>query len=196
MIYKSLIFKNFIAFFLIPLYTLIFVGRTDIWTLNFSVIATYVDKRLSFLIWGALVGLYLYFTFKTILVKLEFGKKMKILKYIILGLLVFTITTPYLPELMPFRAQLHIVFAALFAVLLLVLTFIVIYRMLSIKKNWAIIFFVLLALISFFALYLLIAVGIVSSGLELFLTITMIYLIQIIYLVLCKKTSNQRFTSA
>ena len=49
-----------LAYLIIPVYTIAFTGGYNWFTTNFSVIGNLMDKKLAFLIWGIVVGLYFY----------------------------------------------------------------------------------------------------------------------------------------
>lgn len=53
-----------LAYLIIPVYTIAFTGGYNWFTTNFSVIGNLMDKKLAFLIWGIVVGLYFYLIYR------------------------------------------------------------------------------------------------------------------------------------
>ena len=51
---------KFWAYFLIPVYTVLFTRGYNWFTTNFSVIGNFFDKKRSFFLWGVLVGSFFY----------------------------------------------------------------------------------------------------------------------------------------
>lgn len=175
-----------LAYLILPLYTLWFTAGYDWFQLNFSVIGYELGHRDAFLLWGILVGTYYWMSLRAVL------RASKVLSGTIkkyrgtfslalccdLFLLFCAVTTPYLPNEFPFKAFLHIVFSALSAVLLLTimlsLTAVLAFGKENQPKFCA--FFVICLFIAFISGILLIAAGIVSSALEIFFTLSTIWL--------------------
>lgn len=156
--------------FLIPLYTLLFCAGYDWFTYNFSVIGNMVGHREGFLIWGILVGLYFGPALRQIKRAARLPRPLGLLPPAALLMLFCAITTPYLPEEVPFQSFLHIVFSAAASVLLLLFLLLVSWRLSRRDKRYRR-FFRLSVFVSAVSLFLLLLVGIVSSALEIFLTI-------------------------
>lgn len=163
--------SKILAYGIIPAYTILFTKGYNWFTTNFSVIGN-IDKKLAFLIWGIVIGIYFYTVFRRIRSLIRLGPVCSKLIPASLVLLFCAITTPYLPEELPFKSFLHIVFAFLSTVLLLLflllaawsqfLLYPVIYKPYLI--GWGVIVAV--------SVFLLILAGIVSSALEIFITFT------------------------
>lgn len=55
-----------LAYFIIPIYTVLFTRGYNWFTTNFSVIGNIFDKKLAFFVWGILVGVYFYMIYRQI----------------------------------------------------------------------------------------------------------------------------------
>lgn len=164
------------AYFIIPAYTVLFVKGYGWFTTNFSVIGNYIHRKDAFVLWGLMVGCYFYLSLRSIVGKMEQKPRGTSLIPASLVLLFCAITTPYLPEELPLKSFLHIIFAFVAAVLLLVCLFNIIwlqYQLLPARYGsclyaWA-------GIVAGSA-FLLILVGIVSSALEIYFTVTTVIL--------------------
>ena len=114
---------KFWAYFLIPVYTVLFTRGYNWFTTNFSVIGNFFDRKKSFFLWGVLVGSYFYMIHRNIKSSAALHPICARLIPAALVLLFCAITTPYLPEELPLKSVLHIVFAFLSAVLVLLYLF-------------------------------------------------------------------------
>lgn len=167
---------SLLAYFVIPLYTVLFACNARLFLDNFTIIGNYFDKKLEFVLWGILVGGYFYTALRTIIRTAPFRRKKGYLGllYTACILLIFAVTTPYLPETVPFQSFLHVVFAFCSAVVLLFLLLLLTYRLAYRRFGFA-----LLAIILVSA-YLLLRIGVVSSILEVFLTLTTTVLVRLL----------------
>lgn len=161
-----------LAYFIIPIYTLLFTRGYSWFTTNFSVIGNLVDKKLAFFIWGILVGGYFFLIFRKLKMQIDLLPACSKLIPAALILLFCAITTPYLPDEMPLKSFLHIVFAFLAAVLLLAFLFLVCWSQYRLFPGRYLPFLIGLAGIVSVSASLLVLVGIVSSILEIFVTFT------------------------
>lgn len=160
------------AYFIIPFYTLLFAHGYGWFTTNFSVIANSLRGGIGFAIWGILISLYLYFMHRRLKAVMQFPKGCRLLLPASLILLFCAVTTPYLPNDMPLKASLHIIFAFIFGVLILLYFLWIIaiqYRQSPVLYRSL---FVGIIGIIIGSCILFLAAGIVSSALETFLTIT------------------------
>ena len=132
-----------IAYGIIPLYTMLFTKGHNRFTTNLSVIANYFDKERAFFLWGVLVSGYCFWAHRKIKKISDPGPACAKLIYGAILFLFCAITTPYLPEEMPFKAVLHIIFA----------------------------FLAVLTGVILISIFLLVRVGSVSSALEIFVTV-------------------------
>lgn len=167
---------NAMAYFLIPAYTVLFTRGYGWFTTNFSVIGNIMDKKLAFLTWGVMVGLYFYLIYRSVLKQTVLRPLTKGLVPAALLLLFFAITTPYLPDELPLKSFLHIVFAFVSTVLLLAFLICVSWRQYRLDPGVYRPFLAGLAGIVAVSAALLVLAGIVSSALEIFLTVTTVVL--------------------
>lgn len=165
-----------LAYFLIPSYTILFTSGYNWFTTNFSVIGNLIDRKLAFLLWGIMVGGYYYLVYRAI--RRHAGLKAGTARLLpaALILLFCAITTPYLPEVLPLKSFLHIVFAFLSTVLLLVFLTAVTWNRYRLDPGPYRPFLAALAVIVAVSAVLLAVAGIVSSALEIFLTVTTVIL--------------------
>ena len=118
---------KFWAYFLIPVYTVLFTRGYNWFTTNFSVIGNFFDKKRSFFLWGVLVGSFFYIIHRKVKSRLTLNPVCGRMVPAALALLFFAITTPYLPEELPLKSVLHIIFAFLSALLVLLFLLLVIW---------------------------------------------------------------------
>lgn len=161
-----------LAYFIIPFYTFLFARGYGWLTTNFSVIANSVKGGIGFAIWGILIGLYLYLIHRKLKTVLTLPTGCRILLPVSLVLLFCAVTTPYLPNDMPLKASLHILFAFVFGVsILLYFLWIILIQYRQSPNRYRPLFTAILGIIVGSCFLFLIA-GIVSSALETFMTIT------------------------
>lgn len=167
---------NVMAYFIIPAYTVLFTRGYGWFTTNFSVIGNIMDKKLAFFTWGVIVGVYFYLVYRSILRQTVLKPLAARLVPAALLLLFFAVTTPYLPDELPLKSFLHIVFAFVSTVLLLVFLFVVTWQNYRLSPGVYRPFLAGLAGIVAVSAALLALAGIVSSALEIFLTVTTVVL--------------------
>ena len=109
----------FTAYILIPVYTIMFVQGNNWFTTNFSVIGNQLGRQEAFVLWGLLVGIYFFFSLRVIVVQMAVPPKSTWLIPLALFLLTCAVITPYLPEILPLRSTLHIVFSFMAALCLI-----------------------------------------------------------------------------
>lgn len=166
---------KFMAYFFIPLYTFLFTKGYNWFTTNFSVIGS-IDKKLAFFIWGIVVSWYFYMIFRQIHSCIQLSPFCSRLVPAAVLLLFFAITTPYLPEELPLKSFLHIVFAFVSTLLLLLFLSAVVWGQYRLFPDSYRPFLAGLCAIVAVSAVLLILAGIVSSALEIFITITTVLL--------------------
>lgn len=64
-------FINFIAYGLIPVYTVLFVENSNWFTTNFSVLGNLAERRTEFVLWGLLVGIYFFWCLRRIVAHMK-----------------------------------------------------------------------------------------------------------------------------
>lgn len=169
------------AYCIIPIYTILFAWDTDWFTLNFSVLGSLATRKNAFLLWGILVGAYFYLVLKKIIQDLPRNKKEKALSLTALILLGLAVTTPYLPDLNPFKAFLHVIFAFTASVLLLACLYMVVWKLYCMNQEKYRPYLSWLNVITVISLMLLILAGIVSTALEIFFTLSSVILLLKLY---------------
>ena len=163
---------KFWAYFLIPVYTVLFTRGYNWFTTNFSVIGNFFDKKRSFFLWGVLVGSFFYIIHRKVKSRLTLNPVCGRMVPAALALLFFAITTPYLPEELPLKSVLHIIFAFLSALLVLLFLLLVIWSQYQIYPHvYRRYLYGWLAIVCGSVL-LLAAAGIISSALEIYVTLT------------------------
>lgn len=162
---------DILAYIVIPIYTILFAWDTDWFTTNFSVIGNMSHKNNDFLLWGLLIGLYFYLSLRRILKCVPRNKKETILVTSAGILLLFAVTTPYLPGQFPFRSFLHVIFAFCASVLLLASLYFIVWKLYLRQKEVYRPYLTALFCSTAICAVLLVIAGIVSSALEIYFTI-------------------------
>lgn len=173
--------RRSIAYFLIPAYTILFVQGSNWFTTNFSVLGNVIGREEEFVLWGLLVGIYFFWTLGSILRLMRIKPRGTWLITWSLVLLAIAITTPYLPELFPLKSFLHVIFAFLAAVCLILSLYLIIWKLYSRKRDVYRPYLFGIIGITLFSAFLLVIAGIVSSALEIFFTISSVILVQRLY---------------
>lgn len=169
---------NLLSYIIIPVYTILFVRGSNWFTCNFSVIGNVIQRRDAFVLWGLIVGIYFFWVLRSIVRHMEEKPKAALLIPFCLWLLFSAVTTPYLPEELPFKSFLHIIFAFLAAVFLIICLYMIVWKLyrLSPSVYWPYLF--ALTGITLGSAFLLFLVGIVSSALEIFFTLSAVVLVR------------------
>ena len=178
-------FISIFAYFFIPAYTIFFVEGSDWFTTNFSVIGNLAGRQGEFVLWGLCVGIYFFWCLRKIVSHMEKRPRGMWLIPLSLVLLTFAITTPYLPESLPFKSFLHIIFAFLAAVCLMLCLYLI---LITLCRQDAAAghrtyrpYLIALICITLTSGALLWLAGIVSSALEIFFTISTVILVKRLY---------------
>lgn len=169
---------KFWAYFLIPVYTVLFTRGYNWFTTNFSVIGNFFDRKKSFFLWGVLVGSYFYMIHRNIKSRAALHPICARLIPAALVLLFCAITTPYLPEELPLKSVLHIVFAFLSAVLVLLYLFWIIRTRYQTEPGAYRPFLYGWGAIVGVSVILLAVAGIISNALEIYVTLTSVAMAQ------------------
>lgn len=171
------------SIFIVPIHTILLASNASWLKVSLSVVGYELDRQTSFVIWGVVTGflflVYLNLIYKT--TRFE-NRALKRLNFIAFILMVFAVTTPYLPELFPLKAFLHIVFAVLSPVCMIISLGIFIFTYMRKEKR---IFHKMVRGYLFIIItstLILCLSGIVNSLLEVFFTISMC----IFFPLLCK----------
>ena len=181
----------FTAYVLIPVYTFLFAINSYWFRTNFSVLGNIAGRKEAFVLWGLIVGIYFFFILRRIIRHMPRKPTASWLVYLALVLLDFAVTTPYLPEQMPLKASLHIVFAFLAAACLTICLFFIVLRLYQTAepKNKTIyrLYLAGLAAIVLISGFLFVLAGIVSSALEIFFTVSATLMAYRLYLRVCPR---------
>lgn len=166
------------AYILIPAYTVWFVEGTDWFTTNFSVLGNMIGRAEEFVLWGLTVGIYFFWCMRKIVSHMKPKPKGAFLITASIVLLTFALTTPYLPEQLPLKSFLHIFFAFMAAVCLMLCLYLIVRQLYKTDKSVYGPYLISLIGITLFSGFLLILAGIVSSALEIFFTISIVVLVR------------------
>lgn len=169
---------NLLAYLIIPVYTVLFAWDTNWFTTNFSVIGSWANRTNAFLLWGFIVGIYFFWSLRKIIHVLDRHKKETVLTLTASVLLAFAVLTPYMPNQLPLKSMLHIVFAFLSSVLLILCVGLIIWKLYRINPDKYRPYLYSIIIITIICSVLLVAAGIVSSALEIFFTISFVILVR------------------
>ncbi len=172
------------AYVIIPIYTLLFVSGTDWFSTNLSVIGSWPDRRFAFAGLGLILGLYFYIILKRLMAYLPRHKREDLYMNLSFLLLILAVATPYLPRQTPLQSFLHIIFAFLSSVLLLLCLYRVIWMLSAASgdsRKFLKPYRITLLLITFISGLLLLMAGIISSALEVFFILSSAFLVQRLY---------------
>lgn len=172
------------AYALIPLYTLMFVSGTNWFTSNLSVIGSWPDRRMAFFFLGIIIGLYYLVVLRRLLSCLPRHNWETGILYAAFLLLLFAITTPYLPDSVPLQAFLHVVFAFSASVLLALCLYLILWRLSALSqasRRFLRPYRFSMTVITAVSAILLVIAGIISSALEIFFIIATTILVQKLY---------------
>lgn len=167
---------NLMTYVLIPAYTLLFIKGSHLFDSNFSVHGNLPSNQLAFLLWGVLVGIYFYVLINRILMRFQEARLESILLKTAILLLFMAVTTPYLPEQFPFQSKLHIVFAFLASLLLLLILYRIVGRAYWQHRSDYRIYLYSLHFITAMSCLFFLLVGIVSTALEVFFSLSCVVL--------------------
>ena len=167
---------NLMTYVLIPAYTLLFIKGSHLFDSNFSVHGNLPSNQLAFLLWGVLVGIYFYVLINRILMRFQEARLENILLKTAGLLLFMAVTTPYLPEQFPFQSKLHIVFAFLSALLLLLILYRIVKRAYRQYQSDYKIYLYSLHFVTAMSCLFFLLVGIVSTALEVFFSLSCVVL--------------------
>ena len=177
-------FLWFITYILIPTYTIWFVQDSNWFTTNFSVIGNKIGREEEFILWGLIVGIYFFWSLRQIVTRMIISPGHTWLIPLALILLSCAVTTPYLPEKLPLKSHLHLLFAFLAAICLLVCLGRILWVLYLTNQEKYRPYLIGLTGIIFLSLLLFLIAGIISSALEIFFTITLALMVRRLYLTL------------
>ncbi|MEY8336603.1 hypothetical protein AALB16_01020 [Lachnospiraceae bacterium 62-35] len=172
---------DFLAYAVIPVYTILFAGKTDWISANFSIIRNFGLRKTAFVLWGMILVFYFYISMRDIVNSSVSNRAEQLLSRASLCLLIFTVLTPYRPEEFPFFSSLHVWFAFSCPAVLMLCLLVILLR--CRKRNprlylpylfgfWGIVS-------ASFAFYL--SAGMINSALEVFFVISCSLLVRRIH---------------
>lgn len=170
--------QNVLAYVIIPVYTVLFARDTDLFTTNFSVIGSTNGRQNAFFLWGILVGWYFFRELKGILPLVPNSGREHRVTITACVLLALAVSTPYLPDRLPFQAAFHVVCAFSSSVLLLSCMYSLILKLYRRDRSSYRPYLTGISVTACLSAILLFAAGIVSSALEIFFTISCTILIR------------------
>lgn len=169
----GILILNLFAYFIIPLFTIYFVSGHSLFTTNFSVIGNLIGRNEEFVFWGLLVGIFFYVCLRKINKQLKYLRGFWLIP-LALGLLSCSVITPYLPTKFPFQSFLHSTFAGLSSACLLLYLYLLIWQLYQAQPTRYLIYGKTLIFITIICFLLFLLVGMISSALEIFFTLSTI----------------------
>lgn len=163
---------DFTAYLLIPVSTILFVRGSNWLTTNFSVLGSGLDRKNAFTFWALLVGIYFFCVLHMISRRIFPAPRGTSLISLALILLSCAVTTPYLPESLPFPSFLHVLFSFSAAVCLSAFLVLLLWQISRKYPGKFTLYQVGLSLILLCSALLLCIAGIVSSALEIFFSLS------------------------
>lgn len=169
------------AYFIIPIYTILFAWGTDWFSLNFSVLGNISSRKNLFLLWGIIIGTYFYYILKRIISGLPRNRKETVMSITALLLLVLAVITPYLPDSQPLHAVFHVILSFLASISLLICLYMIVWKLYCMNQDVYRPYLHCLMVITVFSAFLFFLTGIVSTVLEIFFILSCTFLLQRLY---------------
>lgn len=162
------------SYFIIPVYTILLARQDSFFDANLSIISSDIAHKDAFMLWTFMIVAFIYLILSKVISnhKLRYRKVDNILVVVSCVLLLLSATTPYHPDLNPVKAEIHVVFAFTSTVVLLLAFLLITWELRSLDKKQYNIFFISVIIIGFISFFLFIYFGMVTSFLEVFITIT------------------------
>ena len=169
------------AYFIIPIYTILFAWGTDWFSLNFSVLGNISSRKNLFLLWGIIIGTYFYYILKRIISGLPRNRKETVMSITALLLLVLAVITPYLPDSQPLHAVFHVILSFLGSIYLLMCLYMIVWQLYCLIEEVYGPYLHCLLVITVLSAFLFFLTGIVSTVLEIFFILSCTFLLQRLY---------------
>lgn len=169
------------AYFIIPIYTILFAWGTDWFSLNFSVLGNISSRKNLFLLWGIIIGTYFYYILKRIISGLPRNRKETVMSITALLLLVLAVITPYLPDSQPLHAVFHVILSFLASLSLLICLYMIVWKLYCMNQEVYRPYLHCLLVITVLSAFLFFLTGIVSTVLEIFFILSCTVLLQRLY---------------
>lgn len=175
-------FFDAMTFFIIPLYTLFLASYDSLISSNLSVVANYFGKQNAFTLWGLMIIFYFHAYFQKITANCGLhSPALRRMVNLACILLLMGITTPYLPEQLPLKSKLHVVFAFMASLCLLASLYMLTIQIGKIFPKLYHHYLCLLITLTVLCGILLLLIGIVSSLLEILFTISTSFYLRSLY---------------
>ena len=169
------------AYFIIPIYTILFAWGTDWFSLNFSVLGNISSRKNLFLLWGIIIVTYFYYILKRIISGLPRNRKETVMSITALLLLVLAVITPYLPDSQPLHAVFHVILSFLASISLLICLYMIVWKLYCMNQEVYRPYLHCLLVITVLSAFLFFLTGIVSTVLEIFFILSCTFLLQRLY---------------
>lgn len=166
-------FLDLAAYLFLPGMSLLFVRGSNWLTTNLSVLGNDSERQNAFVFWGLFVGIYFFTLLEKISGHLPSPPKGTVFVPLSLLLLTCALTTPYLPEQLPFRSFLHVLFAFLSAVCLALFVALLVFSLYRRRPDQFFLYPVGLSSILSGCILLFLAAKIISSALEIFFVLSL-----------------------
>lgn len=166
-------FLDLAAYLFLPGMSLLFVRGSNWLTTNLSVLGNDSERQNAFVFWGLFVGIYFFILLEKIAGHLPSPPKGTVFVPLSLLLLTCALTTPYLPEQLPFRSFLHVLFAFLSAVCLALFVALLVFSLYRRQPDQFFLYPVGLSSILSGCILLFLAAKIISSALEIFFVLSL-----------------------
>jgi hypothetical protein len=171
--------------FLLPAYTLLFADSVTWIRTNFSVRAvTGLGHYRALLLWGLLLSVYYGILLGRMAMILP-RSRMRVMEFLLLGAALLSLTLglpiPYLPETYPHLADLHVLFTFSAGISLLAALLLLILAFQRGDRGGRILLRIWCAIVAV-SCTLLLSLGMVSSGLEVFLVLSTVWLTRQLWL--------------
>lgn len=162
------------SYFIIPVYTILLARQDSLFDSNLSTISSDIAHKDAFMLWAFMIVAFIYLVLSKVISnhKLRYKKLDNILVVTSCVLLLLSATTPFLPDIYPVKADLHVVFAFTSSVVLLLAFLLITWELRSLDRKQYNIYFILVILIGLVSSILFVSFGMVTGFLEVFITIT------------------------
>lgn len=171
------------SYFVIPVYTILLARQDSLFDSNLSLISSAVEHKNAFMLWVFMIVIFIYLVLSKVIsnYKLRHTKLDHALVITSCVLLLLSGATPYLPDINPIKAKVHVVFAFTSTVVLLLVFLAITLELRKVDKKQYNIFFILVVVIGIISVILFIYFGMVTGFLEAFITITATLLAKTLY---------------
>lgn len=171
------------SYFIIPVYTILLARQDSLFDANLSIISSDIAHKDAFTLWAFMIVAFTYLVLSKVISnhKLRYSKFDNFLVITSCVLLLLSATTPYLPDVNPVKAELHVVFAFTSTVVLFLAFLMITWELRKLDKKQYNIFFILVIIIGIISSFLFIYFGMVTGFLEIFITITATIMAKTLY---------------